>query len=114
MLPKAVHLLVVPKDEKALGLMFREAHRRFTHYIHQSRNYSGTIWYDRYLSYVTDSTYAPLVTRYIESLPAFEGLETPYDWCSKRQEDHAAILSDDIDRIEKHLKNGAPLIGTMR
>jgi putative transposase len=42
--PNHVHLIVVPSDERGLGLAVGEAHRRYTHFINVCGGWSGHLF----------------------------------------------------------------------
>ena len=69
LLPKQVHLILVPGSPKALRQALGEAHRRFTRAVNQRRSRDGGLFRGRFSSFPMDQASLPLVTRFVEQAP---------------------------------------------
>jgi putative transposase len=69
LLPKQVHLILVPPSPKALRQALGEAHRRFTRAMNQRRSREGGLFRGRFSSFPMDQASLPLVTRFVEQAP---------------------------------------------
>ena len=70
-----VHLLVVPKEEKSLGLGVGRAHRAYTRAVNFREGVRGHLFQERFHSYpVQKDRHAVAVGRYIELNPVKAGL----------------------------------------
>jgi REP-associated tyrosine transposase len=66
LLPKEVHLVLVPPTAKALRQALGEAHRRFTRAVNLRRSRDGGLFRGRFASFAMDKPSLPLVMRYVE------------------------------------------------
>ncbi len=69
LLPKQVHLILVPQSPKALRQALGEAHRRFTRAMNQRRGRDGGLFRGRFSSFPMDQAALALVTRFVEQAP---------------------------------------------
>jgi putative transposase len=69
LLPKQVHLILVPHSPKALRQALGEAHRRFTRATNQRRSREGGLFRGRFSSFPMDQASLALVTRFVEQAP---------------------------------------------
>lgn len=69
LLPKQVHLVLVPQSPKALRQALGEAHRRFTRAMNQRREREGGLFRGRFSSFPMDQASLALVTRFVEQAP---------------------------------------------
>jgi putative transposase len=69
LLPKQVHLVLVPPSPKALRQALGEAHRRFTRAMNQRREREGGLFRGRFSSFPMDQASLPLVVRFVEQAP---------------------------------------------
>ena len=69
LLPKQVHLVLVPQSPKALRQALGEAHRRFTRAVNQRREREGGLFRGRFSSFPMDQASLPVVVRFVEQAP---------------------------------------------
>jgi putative transposase len=69
LLPKELHLVLVPPNGKALRLALGEAHRRFTRAVNTRRARKGSLFYGRFASFPLEMKMLPVVMRYVEQAP---------------------------------------------
>lgn len=81
-----VHLLVIPSDNKGLGLLMKRLAGRQTRYRNKLENRSGTLWEGRYKASIVDAeTYLLSCVRYIELNPIRSRIvaePSDYPWSS--------------------------------
>jgi putative transposase len=66
LLPKELHLVLVPPNGKALRHALGEAHRRFTRAVNTRRARKGGLFYGRFASFPMEAKMLPVVMRYVE------------------------------------------------
>lgn len=69
LMPKEVHLILVPPGPKALRQALGEAHRRFTRAVNARRSREGGLFRGRFSSFPMDEASLPLVARFVEQAP---------------------------------------------
>ena len=69
LLPKQVHLVLLPPNAKALRNALGEAHRRFTRAVNLRRGRTGGLFRGRFASFPLDKASLPLVMRFVEQAP---------------------------------------------
>ena len=69
LMPKHVHLIVVPSDEFGLRDALGEAHRRYTRMINFREGWKGHLWQERFHSLVMDERHLLAAVRYVERNP---------------------------------------------
>lgn len=88
LMPNFLHLLVTPFNDDSLARVMQSLGRRYTQYLNQHRQQTGTIWTGRYLSSVVDpQEYLLACQKFIELKPQSEGLVSrpeDYPWSSYR------------------------------
>ena len=81
LMPKQVHLILVPRDKDGLRAALGEAHRRFTRAVNQRRSRDGNLFRGRFASFPMDQDALLLCTRYVEQAPVRARLvERARDW----------------------------------
>jgi len=81
LLPKEVHLVLIPPTAKALRQALGEAHRRFTRSVNLRRKRDGGLFRGRFASFALDKPSLPLVMRYVEQAPVrTRAAKRPRDW----------------------------------
>ena len=136
LMPNHIHLIAVPKMEYSLHRAIGEAHRRYTLYVNEKKNWKGYLWQGRFASFPMDESHLLAAARYIELNPVRSGLvknpsEYPWSSCKAHLSDREDLLvkkkalldlfpdwedllkghlsNEDIQTIEKHEKTGRPL-----
>lgn len=66
LLPRQIHLVLVPNSPKSLRQALGEAHRRFTRAMNQRREREGGLFRGRFSSFPMDQDSLALVTRFVE------------------------------------------------
>ena len=93
-----IHLVVVPKDEAALGKGIGETHRRYSRYFNRAQDSLGHLFRERFFSYpVQLDSNLLCVARYVELNPVMAGLAASpqaYHWSSARH--HITGQSDPL------------------
>jgi len=69
LLPKQIHLILVPRDADGLRAALGEAHRRFTRAVNQHRSRNGNLFRGRFASFPMDQKAFVLCARYVEQAP---------------------------------------------
>jgi len=69
LMPNHVHLVAVPKTEKALARVIGEAHRRYTRRINFREGWRGHLWQERFFSCVLQGRHGLAAVRYVERNP---------------------------------------------
>lgn len=69
LLPKQVHLVLLPPNAKALRNALGEAHRRFTRTVNMRRGRTGGLFRGRFASFPFDKASLSLVMRFVEQAP---------------------------------------------
>jgi putative transposase len=69
LMPNHVHLIVVPSDERGLGLAVGEAHRRYTNVINARGRRSGHLFQSRFASVAMDEAHLIAAARYVPMNP---------------------------------------------
>ena len=81
LLPKQVHLVLVPPNAKALRAALGEAHRRFTRAVNMRRSRTGGLFRGRFASFPMDKGSLPLVMRFVEQAPVRgRAAKKAHDW----------------------------------
>jgi putative transposase len=81
LLPKVVHLVLVPPNAKALRNALGEAHRRFTRAVNIRRGRTGGLFRGRFASFPLDKASLPLVMRFVEQAPVRgRAARKAHDW----------------------------------
>lgn len=81
LLPKEVHLILVPKNAKALRQALGEAHRRFTRSVNMRRSRDGGLFRGRFASFPMDPASLAVCARYVEQAPVRARVaKTARDW----------------------------------
>ena len=82
-----VHVIAVPKEERALARCFADVHVRYTRRINFREGWRGHLWQARFGSSVLDERYLLAAVRYVERNPVKAGivaLPWQYPWSSAR------------------------------
>ena len=136
LMPNHIHLIAVPETEESLSRAIGEAHRSYTCYINEKKNWKGYLWQGRFSSFPMDDQHLLSAACYIELNPVRAGLVSNpayYKWSSCRAHltgkddqlvkakslldlfpDWRTILDqglsqNSIEAIEKREKTGRPL-----
>ena len=136
LMPNHIHLIAVPETEQLLARAIGEAHRSYTCYINEKKNWKGYLWQGRFSSFPMDEFHLLTAARYIELKPVRSRLvndPAEYHWSSCRAhlngEDNLLVkvkpllnlvpdweelllygLSrEERESIEKHERTGRPL-----
>lgn len=91
-----IHLLVRPLLADSLAKVIGNTHRAYARYIHQSREWTGHLWANRFRSSLLDEPYLWHVARYIENNPVRAKLVERaelYPWSSAQAH---ALGKDDL------------------
>jgi putative transposase len=97
LLPKEVHLVLVPPTAKALRQALGEAHRRFTRSVNLRRTRDGGLFRGRFASFALDKPSLPLVMRYVEQAPVrAKSAKRPRDWRWSSVHAHLKGKNDDL------------------
>lgn len=108
LLPNQVHMIACPQKADNLGRAIGEAHRRYTRYINEKKDWRGHLFQDRFYSCALDETAVIDAGHFIETLPVVAGIAPRpenYLWSSAK-----AHLQDRDDNLLLKYK---PLTGTM-
>jgi putative transposase len=100
LMPKYVHLIVVPATVDGLRASLGEAHRRYTRHINQREGWQGFLWAGRFSSCPMDEEQLLAATRYVELAPVRGKLvkqAKAWPWSSARA--HLARRDDDLVRV---------------
>lgn len=57
LMPKHVHVIVVPSDEDGLRRTFADAHRRYTGFVNARHRWTGHLWQGRFGAVVMDEAH---------------------------------------------------------
>ncbi len=136
LMPNHVHLIAVPETKDGLASAIGEAHRRYTWLVNSREGWNGFLWQGRFASFPMDEAHLYLATRYVELNPVRAGLAKQawqYRWSSApthiagRDDDlmrvepllnrfgdwekylELDIATEDSEKIESHMRSGAPL-----
>lgn len=136
LLPRQVHLLLVPSNADGLRAALGEAHRRYTRWVNFKKDRRGYLWQARFASFPVDEDWLLACARYVELAPVRAGLALrarDWRWSSvrahlaarddelvnaspllERAADWKAVLAQSLDRkhrdtIESHERTGRPL-----
>jgi putative transposase len=71
-----IHLVVIPRDARALALALKQTHGRYASYWNASHQSSGHVWQGRFYSCPLDSSHVWIALRYAELNPVRVGLVT--------------------------------------
>ncbi|MEJ2135931.1 MAG: transposase [Desulfofustis sp.] len=99
LMPNHIHLIALPEMEYSLSRAIGEAHRRYTLYVNEKKDWKGYLWQGRFSSFPMDESHLLATARYIELNPVRSGLvKTPseYPWSSCK-----AHLSGEDDLLVK-------------
>lgn len=69
LLPNQIHLIAVPTKSDDLARAIGEAHRRYTCYINDKKNWRGHLFQDRFYSCALDEGAVTDAAHFIETLP---------------------------------------------
>ncbi len=135
LMPDQIHLLLMPKNEKALSSAIGETHRQFTNYRNDRQDDKGTFFQNRFYSYPMDESCMLKAASFIEKLPVMAMIAPKaenYIWSSAathvkgrpdRVMDHKPLLhiipdwesfiyldmpKEEMDSIQSHLSTGRP------
>jgi putative transposase len=82
-----VHLIAVPDDTDALGVLLRRVHGRYAQYFNARHDRSGHLWQNRYFSCPLGPTHLWTAFAYVETNPVRARLVTEpadYQWSSAK------------------------------
>lgn len=85
LMPNHVHLICVPRTEKALAMSFNMTHMRYAQYFNGKKAVSGHLWRARFMSCVLDEPSVYEEVRFVETNPVRAGLvaaSEEYPWSS--------------------------------
>lgn len=97
LLPNQVHLIACPQKPDNLARAIGEAHRRYTRYINEKKDWRGHLFQDRFYSCALDETAVTDAGHFIETLPVTAGIAPKPDsylWSSAK-----AHLQDRDDNL---------------
>jgi len=100
LLPRQVHLLLVPSDADGLRAALGEAHRRYTRAVNLRKHWRGYLWQGRFASFPVDENWLLACAQYVELAPVRTGLvgrARDWRWSSARA--HLAARDDELVRI---------------
>ncbi len=81
LMPKQIHLILVPRNDDGLRAALGEAHRRFTRAVNRRRSRDGNLFRGRFASFPMDQGAFVLCARYVEQAPVRARLvERARDW----------------------------------
>lgn len=104
LMPKHVHLVMVPSEEEGLRATLGEAHRRYTRYINFREGWRGHLWQERFHSFIMDEKYLLSTVRYVERNPVVAKLcEKPEDWKWSSARAHLSGIDDKLVRVKPML-----------
>ena len=136
LMPNHVHLVAVPRDEKALAGALKPVHARYVQHFNWTQGLTGRLWQGRFFSCSLDDLHLCRAIRYVERNPVRAGLvkrATDHAWssasahCGMRWD---PILSDvstrmniadwgawldeaqdplEVEMLRKHTRTGRPL-----
>jgi putative transposase len=92
-----IHLVLVPPDEAALGLVLRTVHMRYTQWVNRRQGWTGHLWQSRFFSCVLGEAHCWSAMRYVEQNPVRAGLVTAaedYLWSSAAG--HCGLRADPL------------------
>ncbi len=95
-----VHLIVAPREEKALAQAIGETHKEYTRMINFRERWRGYLWEGRFKSFIVDEKYLYAAIRYVERNPVRARIVNKaeeYEWSSARNHVHkkrGSLLSD--------------------
>jgi putative transposase len=100
LLPRQVHLMLVPTDADGLRAALGEAHRRYTRAVNLRKNWRGYLWQGRFASFPVDETWMLDCARYVELAPLRAGLvQRARDWQWSSARAHLAGRDDGLVRV---------------
>ncbi len=136
LLPNQIHLIAQPQKPDDLARAVGEAHRRYTRYINEKKEWRGHLFQDRFYSYAMDDGALIDAAHFIETLPVTAGIApkpgqylwssakahlqdradellSPYKLLLERTPDWESFLSMPLprkimDTITQHLQTGRP------
>jgi putative transposase len=108
LLPKRVHLILLPRGKDGLRAALGEAHRRFTRLMNQRRERGGNLFRGRFASFPMDREAFVLCARYVEQAPLRAKLVTrarDWRWSSagahvKGRKDPVVDVKPLLDRVD--------------
>lgn len=106
LLPNQIHLIALPAKPDDLARAIGEAHRRYTRYINEKKEWRGHLFQDRFFSCALDESALTDAAHFIETLPVTSGIApkaTQYLWSSAKSH-----LQDREDNLLMPYK---PLLG---
>jgi putative transposase len=105
LLPKSVHLIVVPRTADSLRKALGQAHKRFAAAMKRRHGRDGKLWHARFASFPLDQAALPASARFIETAPVRAGLAAnarAWRWSSARA--HLSGADDDVVSVGRVLK----------
>ncbi len=87
LLPNQIHLIALPRQADDLARAVGEAHRRYTRYINEKKDWRGHLFQDRFYSYAMDEGAVADAAHFIETLPVISGIAPKADnylWSSAK------------------------------
>jgi len=136
LMPNHVHLVVLPKSEKALAETLKPVHALHAQQINWRHNLTGRLWQGRFFSCALDETHLCRAVRYVELNPVRAGMvtrATDHVWSSARThcgmrarsllsdvsifmsiDDWAGWLDEgqdprEVESLREHTRSGRPL-----
>ncbi len=105
LMPNHVHLVVVPRSENGLAILFRNAHRTYTLRINSREGWQGHLWQERFHSFVMDDSHLLAAVRYVEMNPVRAGLcGHPDGWRWSSYHPHIAGADDALVSVAPMLE----------
>ncbi|MBM3514055.1 MAG: transposase, partial [Alphaproteobacteria bacterium] len=74
LLPRTIHLIVVPRGRDGLRLALATANKRYARHANAARGRGGKMWHGRFASFPLDEEAVTASARFIELAPVREGL----------------------------------------
>ena len=81
LMPKHIHLIVVPESEDGLRRAIGDAHRRYSRCVNLREGWRGHLFQGRFESFVMDEAWLLAAARYVELNPVRAGLvDKAWQW----------------------------------
>lgn len=106
LLPNQIHLIATPQKPDDLARAIGEAHRRYTRYINDKKDWRGHLFQDRFYSCALDESAVTDAGHFIEALPVTAGIAPKpehYLWSSAKA--HLQGRNDSLLAPHHPLKN---------
>ena len=101
LMPKQVHLILIPRDKDGLRAALGEAHRRFTRAVNQRRSREGNLFRGRFASFPMDEEALIVCARYVEQAPVRARLvERARDWRWSSAPAHLKGKNDNLVEVK--------------